>query len=157
MIRCVDDLLTGWQHHIDAIRKALLAKYVMKKSGSLPYCESEKDVNEILEGIDFLGARITAIVIHESCCDIGFEVGQSPKILFVVKTDSQVTLTQLRNESVTTRSRPFASKFNYARDMCRGTSIYPASTKAVFEPRKSQKADGLTKVLAGASMKNLCV
>ena len=71
----------------------------------------------------------------------------------MVKTDSQVTLTQLRNESVTTRSRPFANKFNYARDMCHGTSIHPASVKAVFEPGKSQKADGLTKVLAGASMK----
>ena len=85
-----------------------------------------------------------AIVIHESCCDIGLKVGQSPQILFVVKTDSQVTLTQLRNESVTTRSRPFANKFNYARDMCHGTSIHPASVKAVFEPGKSQKADGLT-------------
>ena len=63
--------------------------------------------------------------------------------------DSQVTLTQLRNESVTTRSRPFANKFIYARD----TSTQPASVKAVFEAGKSQKADGLTKVLAGASMK----
>ena len=59
-------------------------------------------------------------------------------------------MTQLRNESVTTRSRPFANKFNYARDMCHGTSVHPASVKA---PGKSQKADGLTKVLAGASMK----
>ena len=41
----------------------------------------------------------------------------------------------------------------YARDMCHGTSIHPASVKAVFEPGKRQKADGLTKVLAGASMK----
>ena len=29
----------------------------------------------------------------------------------------------------------------------------PAAVKAVFEPGKSQKADGLKKVLAGASMK----
>ena len=37
IITSVDDLLlTGWQHHIDAITKAFLAKYVMKKSGSLP-------------------------------------------------------------------------------------------------------------------------
>ena len=71
-----------------------------------------------------------------------------------MKTDSQVTLTQLRNESVTTRSRPFANKFNYARDMCHGTTMHHASVKAVFEPGKSQKADGLTKVLAGASMKS---
>ena len=98
-------------------------------------------------------ALMPAVVIHESCRDIGLEVGQSPQVLFVVKTDSQVTLTQLRNESVTTRSRPFANKFSYARDMCHGTSIHPASVKAVFEPGKSQKADGLTKVLAGALMK----
>ena len=30
-------LLTGWQHHIDAITKALLEKYEMKHSGSLPH------------------------------------------------------------------------------------------------------------------------
>ena len=37
VITYVDDLLlTGWQHHIDSITKALLAKYVMKKSGVLP-------------------------------------------------------------------------------------------------------------------------
>ena len=94
-----------------------------------------------------------AAVTHESCRDIGLEVGQSPQVLFVVKTDSQVTLTQLHNESVTTRSRPFANKFSYARDMCHGTSIHPASVKAVFDPGKSQKADGLTKVLTGALMK----
>ena len=90
-----------------------------------------------------------AVVIHESCCDIGLEVGQSPQVLFVVKTDSQVTLTQLRNESVTAQPRPFANKFNYARDMCHGTSIHPASVKAILETGKSQKVDGLTKVLAG--------
>ena len=99
-------------------------------------------------------ALMPAIIIHESCRDIGLEVGLSPDVLFVVKTDSQVTLTQLRNESVTTRSRPLANKFNYARDMCYGTSVHPASVKAVFEPGKSQKADGLTKVLSGALMKS---
>ena len=58
IITYVDDLLlTGWQHHIDAITKALLAKYVMKKSRSLPFCDSE--VNGASEAIDFLGARIT--------------------------------------------------------------------------------------------------
>ena len=55
-----------------------------------------------------------AVITHESCREIGLEVGLSPEVLFVVKTDSQVTLTQLRNESVTTRSRPFANKFNHA-------------------------------------------
>ena len=86
-----------------------------------------------------------AVVIHESCCDIGLEVGLSLQVLFVVKTDSQVTLTQLRNESVTTRSRPFANKFNYARDMCHGTSIHPASVKAIFEPERAKRPMGSQK------------
>ena len=59
MITYVDDLLlTRWQHHIDAITKALLAKYVMKTSGSLPEERPDKGENTS-EGIDFLGARIT--------------------------------------------------------------------------------------------------
>ena len=61
-----------------------------------------------------------------------------------------------QTESVTTRSRPFANKFSYARDMCHGTSLHPAAVKAVFESGNSHQADGLTKVLAGASMKRLC-
>ena len=36
VITYVDLLLTGWQHHIDAVNQALLAKDVMKRSGSLP-------------------------------------------------------------------------------------------------------------------------
>ena len=84
-------------------------------------------------------ALMPAIVIHESCCDIGLEVGQCPRILFVVKTDSQVTLSQLRNESVTTPSCPFANKFSYARAMCHGTSVHPTAAKAVFEPGKRPK------------------
>jgi len=57
VITYVDDLLfTGFQCHIDALTKALLAKYVMKQSGILPVGTPGM---EKLEGIDFLGARIT--------------------------------------------------------------------------------------------------
>ena len=43
VITYVDDLLlTGWQYHIDSITKALLAKYVMKKSGVLPEGKSQR-------------------------------------------------------------------------------------------------------------------
>ena len=94
-----------------------------------------------------------SLVIHDACRDIGLVVGITPEILFVAKTDSQVTLTQLRNESVTTRSRPFANRFNYARDVCHGATLHPAVVRAVFESGKSQKADGLTKVLSDALMK----
>ena len=52
-----DLLLTGWQYHIDAITKALLVKYVMKKSGALP--EGKPETENSSDGIDFLGARIT--------------------------------------------------------------------------------------------------
>ena len=56
-----DLLLTGWQHHIDAITQALLVKYVMfqKRSGLLPYCVQGESTSGAPEGIDFLGARIT--------------------------------------------------------------------------------------------------
>ena len=82
------------------------------------------------------------------------EVVASSDVQCVVKTDSEVTLTQLRNELVTTRSRPFPNRFNYACDMRHGTSMHPAFVRAVFEPGTTQKADGLTKMLPGASNKN---
>ena len=60
VITYVDDLLlTGWQHHIDAITRALLVKYVMKKSGSLPYEKLGPKTESTSDCIDFLGARIT--------------------------------------------------------------------------------------------------
>ena len=99
-------------------------------------------------------ALTPSVVIHEVCHDIGLEVGVNPEILF---DDSQVTLTKLRNESVTTRSRPFANRFNYAGDMCHVTTLHLAAVKAVFEAGKSQTADGLTKGLNGASMNDICV
>ena len=57
MITYVDDLLiAGWQHHSDPISSALLAKYVMKRSGIL-----SKNAPEGRDGIDSSGARITCI------------------------------------------------------------------------------------------------
>ena len=71
VISYVDDLLiAGWQHHIDAITHALLAKYVMKRSGSLPYGDSKDKSSGIeSEGIDFLGARITRNVDGTVWCE----------------------------------------------------------------------------------------
>ena len=58
VIAYVDDLLlTGWQHHSDAITQALLVKYVMKRSGLLPYCVQGEPATGLSEGIDLLGAR----------------------------------------------------------------------------------------------------
>ena len=58
----------------------LLAKYVMKKSGSLPDEKSEKGMDCVSEGIEFLGARITrdddgtiwcdqSIAVTGACCN----------------------------------------------------------------------------------------
>ena len=66
VITYVDDLLlTGWQHHIDSITKA--GKHVMKKSGSLP--EGKSEAESSLDGIDFLGARITSDEDGTVWCD----------------------------------------------------------------------------------------
>ena len=55
VIMYVDDLLlTGWQHRIDAITKALLLKYVVKKSGALPYCKAGESTSGASEGIPAL-------------------------------------------------------------------------------------------------------
>ena len=86
-------------------------------------------------------ALIPSVVIHDACCDIGLIAGVTPEILFVIKADSQVTLTQLRNESVTTRSRHFANRFNYAREMCHGTTLHSASVRAVFDGLKAFVSD----------------
>ena len=85
VITYVDDLLlTGWQHHIDAITKALLAKYVMKMSGSLPYDKSDTKGDCVTDGIDFLGARITRDNDGTVWCD------QSKYILHCVRENKFV-------------------------------------------------------------------
>ena len=74
-----DLLLTGWQHHIDAITKALLAKYVMKKSSALPYSEQGVSVSEASDGIDFLGARITRDADGTVWCDQSKYIQHCPR------------------------------------------------------------------------------
>ena len=51
-------------------------------------------------------------------------MGLTPEIEVVVKIASQVALTELRSDSVTTSSGLFANKFIYVRDMCFGTAFY---------------------------------
>ena len=66
-----------------------------------------------------------AIVIHESCdrqpgdTYINCTTSLSPHVHAHLQTSSTMLV-----------------------NMCHGTSIHPASVKAVFEPGKSQKADG---------------
>ena len=70
VITYYDDLLiAGWQHHIDAITQALLAKYVMKRSRLLLYGDSKDKPSGIESEDDFLGARITRDADGTAWCD----------------------------------------------------------------------------------------
>ena len=92
MITYVDDLLlTGWQHHIDSITKALFAKYVMKKkSGVLP--EGKPDAENPLNEIDFLGARITRDVDGTVWCDQSKYILHSMRENEFINKEEQVVL-----------------------------------------------------------------
>ena len=62
-------------------------------------------------------ALMPSVVIHEACRDIGLVVGENPQVLLFVKTDSQVTLTQLWNESVTVSPLPTVLMMHVTRVM----------------------------------------
>ena len=64
-----------------------------------------------------------------------------------MRTDSDTGLKQLRNDSIVVRTRPFGKCYSYLRDVCYGTLLHPPCVDPVFEPGKTQKADGLTKIL----------
>ena len=92
VITYVDDLLlTGWQYHIDAITKALLAKYVMKMSGSLPDGKTEKGMS-ISDGIDILGARITRDDDGTVWCDQSKYILHCMRENHSINEDGQVVL-----------------------------------------------------------------
>ena len=56
-------------------------------------------------------------------------------------------LKQLKNDAIMTRSRPFGKCYSHLRDMCYGTLLHPPYVEPVFQSGKTQKADGLTKIL----------
>ena len=93
VITYVDDLLfTGFQCHVNALTKALLAKYVMKQSGILPV---ETPKVEKLEGIDFLGARITRDGDGTIWCDQSKYILHCLRENGFVNQDGEVVLTKV--------------------------------------------------------------
>ena len=93
VITYVDDLLfTGFQCHINALTKALLAKYVMKQSGILPV---EIPEMEKLEGIDFLGARITRDGDGTIWCDQSKYILHCLRENGFINKDGEVVLTRI--------------------------------------------------------------
>ena len=78
--------------NIDAITKALLAKYVMKMSGSLPYGKSDKGRDCASDGIDFPGARITRDDDGTVWCDQSKYILHCMRENKFVNEDGQVVL-----------------------------------------------------------------
>ena len=108
VITYVDDLLlTGWQHHIDAITKALL-----EMSGSLPDSRPEKGMITS-DGIDFLGARITRDDDGTMWCDQSKYILHCMREKNFINEEGQVVDEKLGEEEGTVREK------NDALIMCR--------------------------------------
>ena len=78
--------------YIDAIAKALLAKYVMKKSGSLPHAKSDKETHCVSDAIDFLRARITRDDDGTMWCDQSKYILHCMRENKFINEDGQVVL-----------------------------------------------------------------
>ena len=85
-------IFTGFQYHINALTKALLAKYVMKQSGILPV---EIPGMEKLERIDFLGARITRDGDGSIWCDQSKYILHCLRENGFINKDGEVVLTKI--------------------------------------------------------------
>ena len=85
-------LFTGFQCHINALTKALLAKSVIKQSGILPVGTPGM---ERLEGIDILGARITRDGEGTIWCDQSKYILHCVRENGFIKKDGEVILTKV--------------------------------------------------------------
>ena len=80
---------------------------------------------------------------------------QTDNALIELSSDSAVAIAQItHNQDVMVRSRTFKIKLSYMRDVAKGTYHYPKpQIQLNYLPGAAQKADGLTKVLAGTLLK----
>ena len=101
----------------------------------------EAEVVAMSEGI------MTFLLTYDAADFVGVCVGATPQLKIQLKTDSDTGLKQLKNHSVMVRNRPFGKCYSYLRDMCYGTLLHPPCIEPVFQSGKTQKADGLTKIL----------
>eukprot|EP00971_Amphidinium_carterae_P074968 1481540-Amphidinium_carterae.1 len=58
------------------------------------------------------------IVVQDACRNSYILRSANPILKLNTFTDSAVALRQLRNQKITVRSRTFANKFHYVRDLC---------------------------------------
>ena len=90
---------------------------------------------------------MTSLLTYDAAEFLGVSAGVSPQLKIRLRTDSDTGLRQLKNDSIVVRTRPFGKCYRYLRDVCYGTLLHAPCVDPVFEPGKTQKADGLTKIL----------
>ena len=105
------------------------------------YSAPEAEIVAMSEGV------MTALLTYDALTFLGVSTGITPQLKIPMRTDSDTGLKQLRNDSIVVRTRPFGKCYSYLRDVCYGTLLYPPCVDPVFEPGRTQKADGLTKIL----------
>ena len=105
------------------------------------YSAPEAEIVAMSEGV------MTALLTYDALTFLGVSAGITPQLKIATRTDSDTGLKQLRNDSIVVRTRPFGKCYSYLRDVCYGTLLHPPCVDPVFEPGKTQKADGLTKIL----------
>ena len=104
------------------------------------YSAPEAEIVAMSEGV------MTALLTYDALTFLGVSAGITPQLKIVTRTDSDTGLKQLRNDSIVVRTRPFGKCYSYLRDVCYGTLLHAPCVDPVFEPGKTQKADGLTKI-----------
>eukprot|EP00971_Amphidinium_carterae_P042123 827627-Amphidinium_carterae.1 len=81
------------------------------------------------------------IVVQDACRNSHILRSANPILKLNALTDSAVALRQLRNQKITVRSRTFANKFHYVRDLCYGTVQHPPAVILSYCPGTEQRAD----------------
>ena len=89
---------------------------------------------------------MTALLTYDALTFLGVSAGVTPQLKIVTRTDIDTGLKQLRNDSIVVCTRPCGKCYSYLRDVCYGTLLHAPCIDPVFEPGKTQKADGLTKI-----------
>ena len=116
-------------------------QWSLRRQTITAYSAPEAEIVAMSEGV------MAALLTYDALTFLGVSAGITPQLKIATRTDSDTRLKQLRNDSIVVRTRPFGKCYSYLRDVCYGTLLHPPCVDPVFELGKTQKADGLTKIL----------
>ena len=117
------------------------------KHSVLQWPQEGKPSLHILHQRPRLWPCLTVLLTYDALTFLGVSAGITPQLKIATRTDSDTGLKQLRNDSIVIRTRTCGKCYSYLRDVCYGTLLHAPCVDPVFEPGKTQKADGLTKIL----------